>query len=392
MTHTSSRFRNFLVSLIICALLTGSLGFSLAASDPGAQERKMGADEAAKFAADKTTKFITDPALVARIESIGNAIASVANEKSIPATYGKSDVRKFNYTFKIVDDKDINAFSLPGGYVYVNKGLIDSAQSDDELAGVIAHEIGHIAHHHIMQLLAENNKDMAAMAAILLAGALGGVKGDDLFKIFQVGGLLAVAKSSAYGQKAEFDADRTAVVLLAETKKYNPAGILTLMERLARDEQRKPGINYGIFMNHPPSDKRAHEIIDEMVKLGLPINRRLVTSYTRVQIKPIEHSTASSIWISDTEIIQVADSGGIKAAKRAESIAAELRNVLVSGARYHNVKLDDLGRQVVILGEVVLAPTKEDAALANTTVPDLAAASAQKIKKALVKEMLNEGY
>lgn len=390
-SRVSTGWRHLSFLILAAILFIYPTHFALAA-DKGEEEVKMGTEAANKFAADKTTKFVTDPASVARVEAIGQAIADVANEKVIPAKYGKSEIYKFKYAFKIVDDKDINAFSLPGGFVYVNKALLDYTQSDDELAGVIAHEIAHIAHHHITALMAEENKQMAGMAAVLVAGAIGGVKGDNLFKLLQVGGLISVAKSSAYGQKAELDADRAAVTLLAETKKYNPVGILTFMERMARDEVRKPGINYGIYQNHPPSQLRAHEIVDEMDRLNLPINRRLVTTYTQVQVKPVEKSAAWAVWVSETEIIRLADSGGLKASIRAESVASELRNALISGARYHDVKLDDLGQSVVVFGETAITPTQEDAALAGTTTAELTKSAALHIKQALLRELLNQGF
>src|SRR5207247_1497435 len=114
-----------------------------------------------------------------RLNKIGQEIAAVANVEKVPALWGNAEVKKFSYTFKIVDDKDVNAYSLPGGFVYVNKGLLDYIHSDDELAGVLGHEIAHAAHHHMMKLLKEQSKMQPFLPLAILAMVLAGGKGSD---------------------------------------------------------------------------------------------------------------------------------------------------------------------------------------------------------------------
>lgn len=384
----SGRGRSIILTLLIACLL---MPFSPAvyADDDFQEEIKIGKEAADEVA--KESKFIDDPAMVARVETIGSAIAKVAVEKEVAATYGKSTLAKFDYSFKIIDDKDVNAFSLPGGYVYVNKGLLDYVQSDDELAGVIAHEIVHASHHHAMQLIKAQQKQMFGMAAAIFAGAVLGGGGRELGNLAYAVNLIATAKMSSYGQKAELDADRAAVAYLVDTK-YNPVGMLTFMERLARDEIRKPQVDYGIFATHPLSNKRAREIIDEMERRGIPINRRMVTKYMRVEVKPIDESKAVSIWVSDTEIVRLADSDGERAAARAERVAEMLGNLLLAGTRIQDVKVGGGGQYVVVMGKVLLAPTDEDAELAGTMVADVVNSTANALRKALLKELLDQGY
>ena len=104
---------------------------------------------------DRQVKLITDSKILERVNRIGSELARIANNYPIPASWGSSQLKPFRYTFKVVDDKDVNAYSLPGGFIYVHKGLIDAVRSDDELAGVLAHEIAHAAHHHVLKLLRE---------------------------------------------------------------------------------------------------------------------------------------------------------------------------------------------------------------------------------------------
>lgn len=351
------------------------------------EEIRIGTEAAAEVT--KESKLIDDAAMNARVQAIGAAVAAVANTKQIKATYGHADVYQFNYIMKIVDDKDINAFSLPGGFVYVNKGLLEYVQSDDELAGVIAHEIAHASHHHAMSLMKSQDKQMMATAiGILLAAGLG-AKSNDLGNLAQAAQLISVAKLSAYGQKAEFDADRTAVHYMAGTS-YNPAGMLTFMERLARDEIRKPQITYGIFATHPPANLRATQIIDEMNRLKLPINRRLVTTYMKVQIKQIPDSSAYSINIMGSEITKVADTESMKASLRAQQVTDDLSQALISGARMNNVRIGNNGRTVMVLSKPIYSPTDEDAALAGTSVEQITKSAADAIKKAMLNELLEQ--
>lgn len=359
------------------------------AGDETEEENKIGKQAAEQVA--KESKFIDDPELIKRVETVGKAVAKVATEKEIPATYGKSTVAKFEYTFKIIDDKDVNAFALPGGYVYVNKGLLDYVHSDDELAGVLAHEIAHVAHHHAMQLMKVQQKQMLGMAAAVLAGAALGGSGSDLSSLAYAANLINIARMSDYGQKAETDADRTAVALLAETK-YNPVGMLTFMERLAVDEARKPNIEYGIFRTHPYSYSRAGEIIAELKKRNIPVNRRLVTNYMHVEARPVENSQAYCVTVGSTEIARVADSGGEKASVRADKLAQKLGSLLLAGATIRDVKVGGGGLYVVVMDQVIFAPTQEDADLAGKNVPDTTDSIVNALKRAFLRERLGQSY
>ena len=384
------RFKNSRLWIIVFALLA----ICLVAGPALAGDQFSGEVAAGKKASEevaKESKFIDDAALLERVRTIGDSIAKVAGTTEVKATYGQPTLAKFDYSFKIVDDKDANAFSLPGGYIYVNKGLLDYVQSDDELAGVLAHEIAHVAHHHAMQLMKAEQKQITAMALALIVGASVGVDSSHIGELAQAMTLVRIAKLNSYGQDAEIDADRTAVAYLAATK-YNPVGMLTFMERYARDEIRKPGLDYGIFATHPPSTERAQWIIDEIEKRKIPINRRLVTTYMKVEVKPIPDSAASSVRIGEIEIIKLADSGGEKASVRAQHIADKLGNVLLAGAGLRDVKVGGGSQYVTIMDQVIISPTPEDAALANSTIPDLVNSSANAIRKALLQELLNQKY
>jgi beta-barrel assembly-enhancing protease len=382
--------RRFLSRLLILTLLLMSpLARGAFAADAPDEETQMGKDAAAEIA--KTAKFVQDPVLQKRVETVGGKLAKIAGEKEFPAAYGKSKLAKFTYTFKIVDDPEVNAFALPGGFVFVNKGLLDYIQSDDELAGILAHEISHVAHHHSMQLLKTQKTVQALWALAMLVGATVKTSNGNLDALTQVLMLIQVAKLSAYSQEAELDADHTAVGLMAEAG-YNPVGVLTSMERLARDEVRKPPVNYGILADHPSSSIRAKAIIAEIQKRGLPINRRLVTSYVSVLVKPVPDSKAFAVCVGDVEVLRLADSDGERAQARADKLAAKLTSAMVAGAGMHDVKVEGGNQCVSIAGTIVVSPTPDDAALTGKTVAEVTQSAANAIRKALLSEMLNEQY
>jgi len=229
------------------------------------------------------------------------------------------------------------------------------------------------------------------MALAIIVGASVGVDSSTIGDLAQAMALVRIAKLNSYGQDAEVDADRTAVDYLAATK-YNPVGMLTFMERYARDEIRKPGMDYGIFATHPPSTERAQWIIDEIEKRNIPINRRLVTTYMKVEVKPVPDSTASSVWIGDIEIMRMADSGGEKASARSQHMADKLGNLLLAGAGLRDVKIGGGSQYVTIMDQVLISPTMDDAELAGTSVADVVNSTATAIRKALLQEFLNSKY
>lgn len=235
-------------------------------------------------------KLVTDPAQLQRIEVIGKKLAEIANKTVIPAIYGSDNKTPYPYRFFIVDDPDINAFSLPGGFIYMNKGLIKYAQSDDELAGILGHEIIHSAHHHGSRLQREQSKLNTQMAIAALTAIVARVPMNDTGNLMTGLQLVAIQKVNGYGQTAEKDADQGGIIL-AKAGGYNPVGMLTFMERLEREQRSRPDIELGIFRTHPPEKVRAQAMIQQITSLGLPINRRETSDILKVTTRPAEGAT-----------------------------------------------------------------------------------------------------
>jgi MAF protein len=192
---------------------------------------------------EKEYKLVDDPLVQKRVEDIGSKIAAVSDRKEI------------DYAFKVLDDEEVNAVSLPGGFVYVNKGLVDKIDNDDELAGILAHEVGHIvARHSIKKLQALQGY---SLLRILVAQAPGG-------------GAVGTAADSAftelllgYVREDELLADRLGT-RYAKLAGYDPHGMIKFLEKLADINRRKPLAPPIYFKTHPYVPDRIRVVKEEL--------------------------------------------------------------------------------------------------------------------------------
>jgi len=192
---------------------------------------------------EKEYKFADDPLIQKRVQDIGARIAAVCDRKDI------------DYTFKALDDDEVNAVSLPGGFVYVNKGLIDRVASDDELAGVLAHEVGHIvARHSIKKLQALQGY---SVIRILLAAAPGqgelGAAADTAFVQLLLG----------YSREDELLADQLGA-RYTKLAGFNPRGMVSFLEKLQEINRRKPARPLSYFRTHPFVPDRIRVVKEEL--------------------------------------------------------------------------------------------------------------------------------
>ncbi|MBW3625698.1 MAG: M48 family metalloprotease [Armatimonadetes bacterium] len=326
------------------------------------EERKIGKEAAEQIAKDKSIKFVTDPAVLERVDRISKAVAAAAQPYEPDLTY----------TFKVIDTKDVNAFSLPGGYIYLNKGLIDRCESDDELAGVIGHEIAHAAQHHLRKLMSQAQKFNWATLAIILAGA---VSGTDVGGAALLSQVITQARVSGYGMKFETESDRYAIEYLMKTP-YNPVGVLTFMEKLARDESRKGGqnVDMGIYQTHPLSKDRVDALIKLLNEKQIPIDRRKVTTSMKVVAKEgkLEGQPVGEIWLGKTRIAALSGDDERSALERAQEIAKKLDLLLDRKWGVMDVRLGPEERSVWIGKSVVLNVTPDDARVSGKTPEEIA--------------------
>lgn len=199
-------------------------------------EVRLGRQLAAEI--DRTAKFIDDPIIAEYVNRVGQNIVLHSDAK-VP------------FTIKVIDTDEVNAFALPGGFFYVNKGLILAADNEAELAGVMAHEIGHVAARHVM----ENQAKMQAMDIGMLAGIIlgGPILGNVLYN---GGGFFEGIAFMKFSRSAEAEADRLGVQYMWAAG-YDPSAMATMFEKLEAKNKKKPGFIAKAFMDHPaPADRR----------------------------------------------------------------------------------------------------------------------------------------
>jgi len=206
------------------------------------QEKKIGEDEAKKV--EQEMGLVSDAALTAYVEAIGQRLVKESPRHDVP------------YQFHVVDMTEPNAFALPGGYVYVTRGLLALVNTEDELAGVVGHEIGHVAARHTVQRVSRQGP--FALITNLVSGVTGffvPIVGDI------VGGVGNLAQSlvfSPYSRSQESQADEVGQEIAAKAG-WNPMGLSTFLNTLGREEAllsdgpRKPSF----FDSHPATPDRV---------------------------------------------------------------------------------------------------------------------------------------
>lgn len=168
---------------------------------------------------------------------------------------------KFPFSFKIVDDRSINAFALPGGPVYVNRGAIEAADNEAQIAGVMAHEMGHVVLRH-----GTNQATKAQLTQAPLA-ILGGVLGNSGVAqiISQIGGFAAGSILLRYSRDAETEADLMGTQIMYDVG-YDPAAMAQFFEKLAKEHKGSQTEQF--FSNHPIPENRVTRVNQEIGKLG----------------------------------------------------------------------------------------------------------------------------
>lgn len=265
----------------------------------------------------KQVEFSENEEYIERVETIGNALADIANTHKVDVSWGDERLSPFNYQFHVLKGEDVNAFSIPGGYIYIYEGLIEFAETDDELAGVIAHEIAHASFRHIAKMMDEQSKlNVVNLGAVLWAIFSKG----DAAKILLPTQLFNLALGSGWSIDAEIAADRGCVQYLMLSE-YNALGVLTFMERLAYQNRLNPTFDWGIYQTHKPTEERAHDLTIELRANDVPFQRSEVTTTLRAVAKPGDGGI--EVWYAGTKIHLFA---GDDAQSRSESAIMRLNS------------------------------------------------------------------
>ncbi len=216
------------------------------------QDLEIGRQSAAEV--DRQLPILRDRKVDAHVNAIGKRLAAV-----IPGA-------KFPYQFKLVNASDINAFALPGGYMYLNRGLIEAAQTEGQLAGVMAHEMSHVALRH-----GTNQASKAYLGQTgfgILGGLLSKDDGSPNKVMSAVGGFGLNALFLKFSRTDEGQADLVGAQTMAKAG-YNPQDMVDFFELLRGTHARDPGKVEQFFSSHPSPQNRAARIQNEMALLTI---------------------------------------------------------------------------------------------------------------------------
>lgn len=334
MTRLFFRISGFFILMLVLANLYGMQPAEAAII--GTQEEiSMGRDVAKQL--EKKYGLVDDPALQERVSRIGAKLVAVCDRKDLP------------YTFKVLNTKDINALAVPGGFIYVFKGLVDYMPSDEELAGVIGHEVGHVVKRHSVKQI-----EKSMVMSVLFAVAFG-----DRAAMLQ--NLAMNAIMAGYSREDENQADELGF-LHTNRAGYNPYSELMTLQKLSDMDKGKG--SYSLFSDHPASQARVNHIKGLVAKANIQpgvISDGKTAAVTEGNIK----FPAFSVTL-----------GGYKPIYRAYFMAGQLylatRQPDFQSDRFI-VMNDENGASIYYDDERIITLTQQDADAAGISLADLTA-------------------
>ncbi|MGB9235660.1 MAG: M48 family metalloprotease [Terriglobales bacterium] len=206
---------------------------------------------------ENSVKMVQDPVVNEYVNRIGQNLVRNSDAK-VP------------FTIKVIDSDEINAFALPGGFFYVNSGLILAADEEAELAGVMAHEISHVcARHQMRQLTRANMAQLGTLPLIFVGGGIG-------YGIYQAAGLGLPLTFMKFQRNFEAEADYLGVQYMYKTG-YDPQAFVSFFEKIQAKEKKKPGSISKAFASHPQTPDRIEATQKEIATI-LPARPQYIVS------------------------------------------------------------------------------------------------------------------
>jgi beta-barrel assembly-enhancing protease len=206
---------------------------------------------------ERSVKLVQDPVVTEYVNRIGQNLVR-NSDAQVP------------FSIKVIDSDEINAFALPGGFFYVNSGLILAADEEAELAGVMAHEISHVcARHQMRQLTRANIAQLGTLPLIFMGGGIG-------YGIYQAAGLGLPLTFMKFQRNFEAEADYLGVQYMYKTG-YDPQAFISFFEKIQAKEKKKPGSVAKAFASHPQTPDRIEATQKEIATI-LPAKAQYIVS------------------------------------------------------------------------------------------------------------------
>jgi beta-barrel assembly-enhancing protease len=221
-------------------------------------EIRMGKEYAAQL--EKSVKFITDPVINEYVNRVGQNIV-------------KNSDCKVPFTIKIIDSDEVNAMALPGGFFYVNSGLILTADNEAEMAGVMAHETAHVCAHHAAREMTRMNIAQISMVPLIMVTGYSWTG----YGIYEAAQLAIPITFLEFSREFEAQADFLGVQYMYRAG-YDPQAFVTIFEKLENLEKTKPNLFSKAFATHPQTPNRIEATQKEIATILPPRDEYLVTT------------------------------------------------------------------------------------------------------------------
>jgi predicted Zn-dependent protease len=212
-------------------------------------EREIALGKSLAQEVERSSKLIDDPVVTEYVNRVGQNLVR------------NSDAR-VPFTIKVIDSDEVNAFALPGGFFYVNSGLILRAQEESELAGVMAHEISHVTARHGTRNATKGEMMQLASIPLMILGPAGWA-GYGLYEGLNLAIPLTFLK---FNRDAEREADFLGLQYMYKAG-YDPNAYVTFFERIQADDKRRPGTIPKVFSTHPPTPERIESAQKEIARI-----------------------------------------------------------------------------------------------------------------------------
>ena len=220
-----------------CLLSMAAVVSLLACSVSQDQEREMGREDAARV--DSQVPLVHDTVIEAFVANLGRSMAA------------KTSRADLDWRFSVVNSPEVNAFALPGGFIYVNRGLIEQADRLDELAGVMGHEIGHVVRRHSVEQLQKRQRGGLGLVMLCtLTRACWTINGRVAIRV----GANALAAHYSQHDEAQADSEGVANTLRAE---IDPEGLPSFFQKLLDTQKTQPSAVEAFFSTHPTDASRV---------------------------------------------------------------------------------------------------------------------------------------
>lgn len=214
---------------------------------------------------ERHSKIVDDPVIAEYVNRVGQNLVRNSDAK-VP------------FTIKLIDSADVNAFALPGGFFFVNSGLMLRAESESELAGVMAHEIAHVAARHGTRQATKGQLVQIASIPLLFIGGWTG------YGIYQASSFLIPMTFLKFSRGMESEADFLGVQYLYKSG-YDPTSFIDFFEKMLADEKRRPGTMSKLFRSHPPHGSRIRKTQKNIDQLLPSRSEYVVNTSEFLQIK-----------------------------------------------------------------------------------------------------------